>query len=63
MYMLEAKGQHKSFGKFVHKTNLCLLAGIICEENRKKNVYKCYKFGLNLNHFELVIEVLCNLEL
>lgn len=39
MYMLEAKGQHKSFGKFVHKTNLCLQAGIIfCEENRKKNV-------------------------
>lgn len=37
MYMLEAKGQHKSFGKFVHKTNLCLQAGIICE-NRKKNV-------------------------
>lgn len=22
-----------------------------------------FKFGLNLNHFELVIEVLCNLEL
>ena len=38
MYMLEAKGQHKSFGKFVYKTNLCLQAGIICEENRKKNV-------------------------
>ena len=31
-------------------------------ENRTFNPFG-FKFGLNLNHFELVIEVLCNLEL